>query len=283
VHKAETSKEGHFAHVWTRESISRFWDYQSRSPSGQDEYFTRKWGREIVRFMEFAGSLSGRNVLDYGSGPGHLSARLLEAGAFVTAADSSVDSLAEAGASLGGHANWRGFHVLEAGARISLPAAAFDAVFCVETIEHPLDEELSGLFQQIRNALKPGGRALFTTPNAENLAAGLVPCPQCGTLFHRWQHVRQWTPEGLASRLQLEGFQVEFCRGITFHPFRRQRRPSIADMSLRWVADCAGDLMAQAADRMSPRSFPNQRLFRRLTSRGWNYNLVAIARRRMDP
>ena len=35
-------------------------------------------------------------------------------------------------------------------------------------------------------------------------------CPSCSTLFHRWQHVRSFTPESLADLLAGAGFEREF-------------------------------------------------------------------------
>lgn len=67
-----------------------------------------------------------------------------------------------------------------------------DCVFAVEIIEHLSDTYLSATLNEIYRILKPGGYLIITTPNNEDLEANKTICPECGCIFHRWQHVRSW-------------------------------------------------------------------------------------------
>ena len=75
-----------------------------------------------------------------------------------------------------------------------------------------LDEVLA----ECLRALAPGGRLFVTTPNGEDLDVERTICPECGCTFHRWQHVRSWTAQSLASRLSAVGFGPVEAREITW-------------------------------------------------------------------
>jgi hypothetical protein len=57
--------------------------------------------------------------------------------------------------------------------------------------------------------LAPGGTAIFSTPNDEDLSRSMILCPTSGEVFHRWQHVRNWNRDSLPARLRAAGFEVE--------------------------------------------------------------------------
>jgi len=264
-------------HEWTRESVARFWDYNARNSQAADQYFTARWGFELVRFAEFACVINGKQILDYGCGPGFLSKVLLDHGAFVTGVEHSVESIDIANQRFQDHRLWKGCRAISE----PLLTGHFDMAFCVETIEHPLKDDLDLLFEFLFSALKQGGYAIFTTPNEEDLDANSIACPECGAEFHRWQHVRRWTVKELTERLEMEGFEVVFCEGMSFQPFRKVRS-SPRDLSLRTVEQQVKDLWMSVLDRLAPRSFPAQRSLRRLLKRAWSYNLVAVARKPVE-
>src|SRR5439155_25597686 len=76
-------------------------------------------------------------------------------------------------------------------------AESFDLVICLETLEHLLDDTISAIISEIYGLLKPGGAALFTTPNNEELSRNFVYCPFCQTEFHQVQHVRSFSEGSL--------------------------------------------------------------------------------------
>jgi SAM-dependent methyltransferase len=88
----------------------------------------------------------------------------------------------------------------------NLDAAAYSAVFVVDTVENLLDDELRPLMAELHRALRPDGSLVVVAPNEEKLTIGETVCPDCGSMFHRLQHVRSWTAESLAAFLSECGF-----------------------------------------------------------------------------
>lgn len=106
-------------------------------------------------------------VLDVGAGSGALAVRLQQAGFQVSACDLFPDQFRAPGIP---------FSVANVSESLPFPDGSFDAITCLETIEHLEDQ-----FRFVREAarvLAPGGRILITTPNILSLAS-------------RWQYF--WT------------------------------------------------------------------------------------------
>lgn len=206
--------------TWTPEAVGHFWDRYANDPRNVDVYFAKKFGTGITNILRTAVS-TGR-VLDYGCGPGFLSRRLLDAGFSVQGVDSSSESRRAADERCRGTSGWLGA-VPDAA---EIDAESFDAVTCVETIEHLDDEVLSTVLSSIRRLLGAHGVALFTTPNAEVLEESFVYCPFCDSEFHAVQHVRSWDAATLRTSLEASGFTVETC-GPTdlgrWQPFRESQ------------------------------------------------------------
>ena len=80
---------------WTQERIAAYWDWWTRREIAADEYFARQVGEVVAGLLDEAVPLSGRSVLDFGCGPGHLIPHLLDAGASVSAADASQGAIEE--------------------------------------------------------------------------------------------------------------------------------------------------------------------------------------------
>jgi SAM-dependent methyltransferase len=152
-------------------------------------------------------------------------------------------------------------------------------VLSVETIEHVLDDELANLLTEVRRVLRPGGTAIVTTPNDEDLAAGMNFCPACGIEYHQWQHVRSWSADSLQSALENAGFRIQLCSDLDFRHFLPPPPLRWVDMSPRIVASRAFGLLRRMADRMERREFPQLRSLRRRLGYGTLPHLVAVARR----
>lgn len=138
------------------------------------------------RTLAAAGPLAGRKVLDYGCGDGALLGWIRRAVGDAGEAH-GLDVNAEA-VRLARHMLDR--HGLPATLHQSpnaLPDNFFDAVLCAEVIEHVLDVE--GLLAGIHRCLKPGGRAVVTTP------IRLTEEPEDPN------HVREWFPNEFAELL----------------------------------------------------------------------------------
>ena len=92
----------------------------------------------------------------------------------------------------------------------------FDVVIATEVIEHLLDSELEGMLAECRRLLKPGGRVFFTTPNDEDYDASKVMCPEYGSIFHRWQHVRTWNVGTLRAHMERAGFVTRLIQPVAW-------------------------------------------------------------------
>ncbi|MFN2307702.1 MAG: bifunctional 2-polyprenyl-6-hydroxyphenol methylase/3-demethylubiquinol 3-O-methyltransferase UbiG [Paracoccaceae bacterium] len=109
----------------------------------------------------------GRDVLDLGCAGGFMAEALAKRGAQVTGIDPAADAIAAARA----HARSSGLHIgYDVGVGESLPydTARFDAVVCVDVLEHVTD--LDKVLSEVARTLRPGGVFLFDTINRNPLA-----------------------------------------------------------------------------------------------------------------
>jgi len=186
---------------WTAERISRFWDWQAQYP---DVYFTYQFGPAIVGFLK--GYLGrSRRVLDYGCGVGYLLPHLCACVPEVYGADPSKESVARTNDRLVETPSFKGAFLIE---ELRARRLVFDAVLCVEVVEHLDDAALATVFTDIRSLLAPGGVAVFSTPNNEDLSKSMIISPATGEIFHRWQHLRSWDHNTLPASLRAAGFDV---------------------------------------------------------------------------
>jgi SAM-dependent methyltransferase len=115
--------------------------------------------------------VSGKLVLDLGCNDGFGSSLLASRAGEVVGVDVSAKSLKEAAAQYGS----RSLHFMPVDG-ISLPFrdATFDFVVSFQVIEHISDYD--AYLSEIRRVLRPGGSAVFTTPNAKiRLDPGMRP------------------------------------------------------------------------------------------------------------
>jgi SAM-dependent methyltransferase len=136
----------------------------------------------IARSMRHVAALirPGERVLDVGASDGRFGRRLPEGVVYETLdTDPAV------------RANYR--------SPADLPAAAFDAVACFETIEHLSLDEAHALLGAVARALRPGGRLYVSTPN----------------IHHPWAYLRSATHrtpfcyDELGGLVETHGFAVE--------------------------------------------------------------------------
>lgn len=195
------SSEAYKDLVWDDDTIARFWRWQARYP---EQYFTYLLGDRIAhRLRRYLAR--GHRVLDYGCGMGFLSRHLAAFGAEVWAADVSPEAVQAANARNRGVAGFHGARTLD---ETSAAGERFDRILSVEVIEHLDDENLAGFFARLRDLIAPDGIVVITTPNEEDLRASQVFCPHCSHVFHRWQHLRSFSPESLSETVTGSGFDV---------------------------------------------------------------------------
>jgi 2-polyprenyl-3-methyl-5-hydroxy-6-metoxy-1,4-benzoquinol methylase len=210
-----TTTPGYDPLVWSDELAARYWRWQSHFP---EQYFTWNFGNRIARNLKPL--LAGRrSVLDYGCGVGYLVAPLAALGLEVTAADHSEAAVAATNARNAGIANFTGAsmpqELVDAGHR-------FDAIISIEVIEHLSDLYLREFFATFGKLLAPGGIAIITTPNEEDLHASETYCPCCEHVFHRWQHLRSWSSRSLTEVVEANGLVVarSFVTDFARRPLR---------------------------------------------------------------
>ena len=201
--------------VWTRERVSRLWAYYGALPGQEQLYFTAHSGASVLRFVREHVPLEGKLVLDFGCGRGSLLKRMVANGVACQGLEFSEASAREAERTVGSSPLFRG--VVRAGALPApIPDASVDVVLFVEVIEHLLPEDLQPTLAEIRRVLRPGGHVVVTTPHAEDLAALMLHCPECGSTYHRWQHLRSFRAADLSSLMTSAGFEQDLCTPLTF-------------------------------------------------------------------
>jgi len=208
--------------AWTPEKIGRLWDYYASTPAYDAHYFSRHSGGSILDFVRRHVSLAGRHVLDFGCGPGFMLERILEEGITASGLEFSKHSAEAARRLLQRFPNFRGVTIAEL-LPSQLPDASFDAVLCIEVLEHLFPEQVAPTLAEARRLLAPGGLIVATTPNEELLASETLQCPDCGCEFHRWQHLRQVDAESMTRLMRDAGFTPIVCQPTRFGPRRRRR------------------------------------------------------------
>jgi 2-polyprenyl-6-hydroxyphenyl methylase/3-demethylubiquinone-9 3-methyltransferase len=170
--------------------------------------------------------LRGARVLDVGCGGGLLSEAMAKAGAEVTAIDLAADLVKVAR-----------LHALESGVAVDyrvqpveslageLPGA-FDAVTCMEMLEHVPDP--AAILRACAALLRPGGRLFVSTINRTPAAFALaiVGAEYVARLLPRGTHhygdfIR---PSELAAWLREAGLELEDVSGLGYEPWRNSAR-----------------------------------------------------------
>lgn len=129
------------------------------------EAFEAPTAVENRAILERMGDLRGKRLLDVGAGLGESSVYFALKGADVTAVDLSPGMVERAVALGQAHGvSIRG--VVQSGERLDVEAGYYDIVYVANTIHHVTDKDQ--LFQQMHQALKPGGRFFSFDPLAYN-------------------------------------------------------------------------------------------------------------------
>ena len=217
---------------WDESKVRRFWNFSANWEAWQDDYFSKQCGSGIVNFLRYVVNLQGR-ILDYGCGPGYLVEHLLASGISCEAADFSSESVQVVNAKFAGNPRWGGAKTLT-DERLPYGDNTFDLIICIETIEHVLPDHTGQMLKELRRILKPrSGRLLMTTPNSEDMQRSQIYCPECSSVFHRWQHVSSFTPESLSTLLAYHRLVTVLCNVTKFSLFQQSLLPHPLDWSPR--------------------------------------------------
>lgn len=178
-----------------------------------------------LQFVERFVVLSGLRVLDVGCGGGILSEALAERGATVVGIDLAESALQAAETHRAGQAvEYR----LESSREVAARGETFDAVTCMEMLEHVADP--AAVLRDIHALLKPGGWAFFSTINrtlkarlgAVYAAEYLLRLVPQGTHQYDW-FIKPAELSRMATRAGLT--PVAFC-GMDYLPLRQSARLS---------------------------------------------------------
>ena len=192
---------------WTPEMIGRFWDYYGARPELHNMYFSKWVGPALIAFVRRHLARLGE-VADYGAGPGYLLEKIMPFSDRCWALDFSEDSLGYLSERYRKEPRFAGTRIIGDETRQTLRV---DTVFCIETLEHLLAQQVDETLTFIRDLLRPSGHLIVTVPHDETLEMNDVFCPQCGSVFHRWQHMSSWTAPNLENLMNRHGFQTVFC------------------------------------------------------------------------
>lgn len=168
--------------------------------------------------------LSGRRVLDVGCGGGLLTETMAAEGAQVTGIDLSEQLIDIARLHLLESGLKAEYRVISAEAMAAEQPAGFDAVTCMEMLEHVPDPQ--AIVQACFDLLKPGGRLFLSTINRTPAAFALavVGAEYVARLLPKGTHdYRSFIkPSELAAALRQSGFQLEDVSGLQYNPLTRK-------------------------------------------------------------
>lgn len=205
---------------WNQELAKRIWLYYSRSQSHRNSYFGKRCGEEVGQILKSSILRDSSRILDFSCGRGDLLkaiSPILRSDQVFYGCDFSEDSVLEARKVL---ENLQGFGaVYTSGELAALEGVEFDLILLTEVIEHLDDNELGEVLKTLKQFLKPGGYLFITTPFEENLEKEKTLCPECGCIFHRWQHRRSWTKASLVALMESDGYETVTAKSHTWGAF----------------------------------------------------------------
>lgn len=210
--QAEVDKFNELAHRW--------WD-----PAGPQQAL-HALNTPRLRYVADRVSLRGAAVLDVGCGGGLLSEALAGDGAHVTAIDLAPDLLRIArlhGLESGVAVDYR---LIAVEALAAEQPAQFDAVTCMEMLEHVPDP--AAVVSACATLLKPGGRLFVSTLNRTPAAFALaiVGAEYIARLLPKGTHqYRDFIkPSELAAWVRASGLILEDVSGLVYEPWRNAAR-----------------------------------------------------------
>jgi 2-polyprenyl-6-hydroxyphenyl methylase/3-demethylubiquinone-9 3-methyltransferase len=185
-------------------------------------------------------TLRGKKVLDVGCGGGILAESMARRGAQVTGIDLAPKPLgvARLHALEAGVANLEYREIATEALAVEQPAA-FDAVTCMEMLEHVPDP--LAVVHACAALAKPGGRVFFSTLNRNPKAFlyAVIGAEYLLRLLPRGTHeyARFIRPSELARWARDSGLAVELSRGLEYNPLTRRYRLS-HDTSVNYLLAC---------------------------------------------
>ena len=197
---------------------SRWWDPDGESRPLHDLNPVR------AGYVASRTDLRGAKVADVGCGGGLLSEALARAGAQVTGIDLGEKVIATAKLHLHESELVVDYRVQSSAELAAAEPATFDAVCCMEMIEHVPDP--AALANDLAAMLKPGGRLFMSTLNRTPAAFGaaILGAEYITRLLPRGTHhyAQFLKPSELSRLLRHAGLELEDVSGLGYNPLTRK-------------------------------------------------------------
>ena len=205
----ELAKFGDLAHRW--------WDPNSEFKPLHDINPLR------IGWIEKQVGLAGKKVIDVGCGGGLLSEGMAACGAQVTGIDLSEKPLGVAKLHLYESSHKVDYRLISAEDMAAQAPAAFDAVTCLEMLEHVPDP--ASIVKACATLVKPGGQVFFSTLNRNPKAylMAVVGAEYVLNMLPKGTHeyARFLKPAELSRFCREAGLQVEEIVGMSYNPFTK--------------------------------------------------------------
>ena len=193
-----------------------------------------------LEWIERHAGLAGRRVLDVGCGGGILAESMARGGAHVTGIDLSEKALRVAQMHLGISKLEVSYQRAEVEAFAAAHAGEFDAVTCMELLEHV--PQPAGMVAACARLVRPGGQVFFSTINrsAKAYLFAVIGAEYVLGLLPRGTHDYQRfiKPSELARWSRDAGLRVEEMIGMTYNPLT-QRYSLGADCDVNYLVRCS--------------------------------------------
>jgi 2-polyprenyl-3-methyl-5-hydroxy-6-metoxy-1,4-benzoquinol methylase len=196
--------------VWTPEKVAATWDYFRERRGTTTWLFGKHAGRWVVQRADRELHLHGKRVLDFRCGPGDLLFHVFRQGIAAQGVEPAANAAAQTAERFRDEPLFNGVST----SSHELPDGSFDVVLLVEGVEHLLDDEISPTLAEVKRLLAPGGAVFATAPNAEDLESTSMRCPDCGGVFHQYQHLRTLDPRSMSRLFEAAGFRTEKAVGV---------------------------------------------------------------------
>ncbi|MGZ3713285.1 MAG: class I SAM-dependent methyltransferase [Bdellovibrionota bacterium] len=178
----------------------------------------RFWHRE--KFMEVAKlvkNAGAKTVLDFGCGPGSFLAVLGETvpGVQAIGVDIASPQIDFAGKNIASKFPGNIKFQLLNGEKLPYADASFDAVTCIEVIEHIHPFLAAKILAEARRVLKPDGIFVLTTPNYRSFWPMIEwLLERASPVKYHDQHISKFTPNSLVKFLETCGFEISGINSI---------------------------------------------------------------------
>jgi 2-polyprenyl-3-methyl-5-hydroxy-6-metoxy-1,4-benzoquinol methylase len=201
---------------WTPLASYRIWEFYSSSVAHRKKYFGNRCGIQVARLLSHKLFHKVTSILDYSCGRGDILEAcipFLKSHHKIYACDISEKGIEITTDRLKNTPNFSGATAIKTFPS-HFPNQAFDLVIATEIIEHLNSTELHQVLSDLARITAKGRYVFITTPYEEDLHSEETMCPECGCVFHRWQHQRSWSPDELVSILSSYGFTTLECKNL---------------------------------------------------------------------